>query len=541
MGLKKKKKKSKKEKYVKEELGEIHEKTTFKIEPSEAPVKTIDTSDWPLLLKNFDKLNVRTNHYTPLPNGCSPLKRDIVEYIKSGFINLDKPANPSSHEVVAWIKRILKVQKTGHSGTLDPKVTGCLIVCVERATRLVKSQQSAGKEYVCIFRLHENEPNVLKIKQTLDKLKGAQFQCPPLISAVKRQLRVRTVYENKLIEFDQDRRLGVFWISCEAGTYVRTMCVHIGLLLGVGAQMAELRRVRSGIMDENSLMYTMHDVMDAQYLYDNNKDESYLRKVVMPLETILVKHKRIIMKDSAVNAICYGAKIMLPGVLRYEDGIEVGQEIVICTTKGEAVCLAIAEMTTAVMATCDHGVVAKIKRVIMERDVYPRKWGLGPKASLKKAMIKAGLLDEYGKPNEKTPDSFIDGVTNKLGKAVGASGDVDKMAAALAKYKEVKAELQSPPAKKTKKEPETEVPDVKVETPEEAMEVEAEVEDGEKKKKKKKKKKKTEEDDREVEVKEEPSTVTTDTAEADTAEGASPEKKKKKKKKRKLEEEATEE
>merc|ERR1712106_633668 len=247
-----KKKKSKKEKCsedVKEEayLGEIHEKTTFKIEPSEAPVKAIDTSDWPLLLKNFDKLNVRTNHYTPLPSGCSPLKREIAEYVKSGFINLDKPANPSSHEVVAWIKRILKVNKTGHSGTLDPKVTGCLIVCVERATRLVKSQQSAGKEYVCIFRLHENEPNVLRIKQTLDKLKGAQFQCPPLISAVKRQLRVRPVYENKLIEYDQERNMGIFWVSCEAGTYVRTICVHLGLFLGTGGQMQELRRVRSGI------------------------------------------------------------------------------------------------------------------------------------------------------------------------------------------------------------------------------------------------------------------------------------------------------
>lgn len=63
---------------------------------------------------------------------------------RTGFINLDKPSNPSSHEVVAWIRRILRVEKTGHSGTLDPKVTGCLIVCIERATRLVKSQQSAG-------------------------------------------------------------------------------------------------------------------------------------------------------------------------------------------------------------------------------------------------------------------------------------------------------------------------------------------------------------------------------------------------------------
>jgi len=76
------------------------------------------------MFQNFDKLCCRTNHYTPLPFGASPLKRDIREYVRSGYLNLDKPANPSSHEVVAWVKRILKVEKTGHSGTLDPKTTG---------------------------------------------------------------------------------------------------------------------------------------------------------------------------------------------------------------------------------------------------------------------------------------------------------------------------------------------------------------------------------------------------------------------------------
>lgn len=109
-----------------------------------APEKTVpalDTSKWPLLLKHYDRLNVRTAHYTPIPQGSSPLKRTLKEYVRYGVINLDKPANPSSHEVVAWIRRILRVEKTGHSGTLDPKVTGCLIVCVDRATRLVKSQQ----------------------------------------------------------------------------------------------------------------------------------------------------------------------------------------------------------------------------------------------------------------------------------------------------------------------------------------------------------------------------------------------------------------
>lgn len=99
----------------------------------------MDTSNWPLLLKNFSELNIKTGHYTPIPSGHNPIKRPITEYLKYGIINLDKPSNPSSHEVVAWIKRILKVEKTGHSGTLDPKVTGCLIICLNRATRLAKS------------------------------------------------------------------------------------------------------------------------------------------------------------------------------------------------------------------------------------------------------------------------------------------------------------------------------------------------------------------------------------------------------------------
>uniref|UniRef100_A0A1B6FK43 Uncharacterized protein n=1 Tax=Cuerna arida TaxID=1464854 RepID=A0A1B6FK43_9HEMI len=388
-------------------LGDLQKEGDFQIKPS-SKVPKLDTSKWPLLLKNFDRLNVRTNHYTPLPFGSSPLSRDIAQYIRYGCINLDKPCNPSSHEVVAWIKRILKVEKTGHSGTLDPKVSGCLIVCIDRTTRLAKSQQSAGKEYIGIFKLHSAVESVSKIHQALEKLRGALFQRPPLISAVKRQLRVRTCYENKLLEYDEDQNIGVLWVKVEAGSYVRTICVHLGLLVGTGGQMLELRRNRSGVQSEEDGLSTMHDVLDAQWLYENHRDESYLRRVVRPLESLLINHKKIIVKDSAVNAICYGAKIMVPGILRYEDGIEVNQEIVIVTTKGEAIALGIALMTTATIASCDHGIAARIKRVIMDRDIYPRKWGLGAKAFRKKQLIKEGKLDKYGKPNELTPADYME-------------------------------------------------------------------------------------------------------------------------------------
>merc|ERR1719401_3219096 len=206
------------------------------IQPEETQ-KPIDTSSWPLLLKNYSELLVRTGHYTPLPYGCSPLSRPLDLYLLYGILNLDKPVNPSSHEVVSWIKRILKCEKTGHSGTLDPKVSGCLLVCLNRATRLVKAQQTAGKEYVCIVRFHDDVKSSAKVQTALDMLTGACFQRPPVISAVKRQLRVRTIYEAKMIEYSKKRQMAIFSTSCEAGTYIRTMCVHLGLVLGVGAHM----------------------------------------------------------------------------------------------------------------------------------------------------------------------------------------------------------------------------------------------------------------------------------------------------------------
>ncbi|CAA0386943.1 unnamed protein product [Arabidopsis thaliana] len=490
----------------------------------------IDTSQWPILLKNYDRLNVRTGHYTPISAGHSPLKRPLQEYIRYGVINLDKPANPSSHEVVAWIKRILRVEKTGHSGTLDPKVTGNLIVCIDRATRLVKSQQGAGKEYVCVARLHSAVPDVAKVARALESLTGAVFQRPPLISAVKRQLRIRTIYESKLLEYDADRHLVVFWVSCEAGTYIRTMCVHLGLLLGVGGHMQELRRVRSGILGENNNMVTMHDVMDAQFVYDNSRDESYLRRVIMPLEMILTSYKRLVVKDSAVNAICYGAKLMIPGLLRFENDIDVGTEVVLMTTKGEAIAVGIAEMTTSVMATCDHGVVAKIKRVVMDRDTYPRKWGLGPRASMKKKLIADGKLDKHGKPNEKTPVEWSRNVVLPTG------GDAI-IAGAAAAPEEIKADAENGEAgeaRKRKHDDSSDSPAPVTTKKSKTKEVEGEeAEEKVKSSKKKKKKDKEEEKEEEAGSEKKEKKKKKDKKEEVVEEVASPKSEKKKKKKSK--------
>ncbi|ORC84144.1 putative centromere/microtubule binding protein cbf5 [Trypanosoma theileri] len=387
-------------------LGELQRSEEFRIpQEGQSDESTLSPEQWPLLLKNYDKMNVRSSHFTVLDCGWSPLRRPLKEYVKYGMINLDKPSNPSSHEVVSWIKRILKCEKTGHAGTLDPKVTGALIICIDRATRLVKSQQNAGKTYVGVLRLHDSVSEK-KVVAALQRLTGPCFQRPPLIAAVKRQLRIRNIYSNRLIEYDKHRHLAVFETHCEAGTYIRTLCVHLGLILGAGGHMEELRRIRTGVISEDDHVSTMHDVLDAQWLYENEKDESYLRRVILPCEYLLTNYKRIVVKDSAVNAVCYGAKLMIPGLSRFDNGIERDDLVVLISTKGEAIALAYAEMSTSQMASVDHGIVARSKRVIMDRDTYPRRWGLGPIAVKKRSMMKDGLLDKYGRPQANTPSDW---------------------------------------------------------------------------------------------------------------------------------------
>merc|ERR1711968_77540 len=124
----------------------------------------------------------------------------------------------------------------------------------------------------------------------------------------------------------------------------------------------------------------------------------------------------------------------------FADGIEVNDEIVMITTKGEAIAIGIAQMTTSVMATVDHGVVAKIKRVIMERDTYPRRWGLGPIAQKKKALVKEGKLDKYGRAIQGVDAPDLKQVTDT---ANGASGN---------HVEGVQGDVETPKGKKEKKE-----------------------------------------------------------------------------------------
>jgi H/ACA ribonucleoprotein complex subunit 4 len=307
--------------------------------------------------------------------GHLPNERPAKQYIQYGTINLDKPAGPTSHEVAAWVKKIMHLNAIGHGGTLDPKVTGVLPITLEDSTKVVQAFLYSGKEYVCVMKLH-GDTKEEEIKRVLVEFEDEIFQRPPLRSSVKRQLRTRRIYYIDYLE--HNGRNVLFKVGCEAGTYIRKLCFDIGEILGVGAHMQELRRTRSGSFTETSTTkVTLHDVAYWFGEWEQKKDEAILHKFIVPMEDALVLLPKIVVRDSAVDALCHGANLTSPGVLRVESGVAKGSILAIFTLKGEAVALGKALVSTEEILDLRHGAVAGLERVLMLRGTYPKVWKSG--------------------------------------------------------------------------------------------------------------------------------------------------------------------
>lgn len=306
--------------------------------------------------------------------GCPPHKRTIEDYINMGVVNLDKPAGPTSHEVTAWVRDILGLAKAGHSGSLDPKVTGVQPIMLGKATKVVSVLRLSGKEYICLMRLHDEvpEPHVIR---TCKEFTGPIYQLPPIKSAVKRALRVRTIYYLDVLEVDG--RSVLMRVGCEAGTYIRKLCHDIGEVLGCGGHMQQLRRTGTGPFNEDTVV-TLHDLKDAYLFWKEGGSETELRRVIRPMEEGLSHLPRIVIRDSAVDAMCHGASLAVPGIASLDIGIAKDDLVCLFSLKGEAVALCRATMNTDEIRKATCGIAAITERVIMDAGIYPRGWKAKP-------------------------------------------------------------------------------------------------------------------------------------------------------------------
>ncbi len=298
-------------------------------------------------------------------------KRSIEQLLNYGIIILDKPPGPTSHETVAWTKRILKLPKIGHSGTLDPQVSGVLPLGLGEATKALGVLLLGPKEYHALGRVH-SLPSKEKISEAIEMFRGEIFQKPPQRSAVVRQTRTRSIYELEVLE--QKERLLLMRVLCEAGTYIRKLYYDIGEILGPGATMIELRRTRVDQFRETAGLVTLHELADAFALWEEKKDDGKLVKMIKPVELALSEIKSAVIRDSAVDAMCHGAQLAIPGILQISPSLKKGDLVGIYTQKGEAVALAESTMSESEIHDATKGYAFETKRIIMAPNTYPKKW-----------------------------------------------------------------------------------------------------------------------------------------------------------------------
>lgn len=272
-----------------------------------------------------------------------------------GFVVIDKPRGPTSHQVSAWVRSMLNLKKAGHVGTLDPNVTGVLPVGLEKATRLADYLHEEGKEYIALMLLHK-EVQSEQIDDVFREFTGEIFQFPPVRSAVARNLRKRKIYSLRILEIKE--RYVLFKANVESGVYIRTLCRDIGDALLVGANMVELRRIRSGPVDE-SHMITLQKLKDAYTFYKDGNPEM-LSSLILDPEDVTSSFPKVMIKDSAIDAMAHGSNVYRNGII--EDNGE-GSTVRIMSIRGELLAMGKREK--------DH---IKPEAVFVERGTYPKAW-----------------------------------------------------------------------------------------------------------------------------------------------------------------------
>ncbi len=306
--------------------------------------------------------------------GVAPEEREIKEHLRKGIIVLDKPRGPTSHQVSAWVRNMMGAEKAGHGGTLDPNVSGVLVIALDDALKALQVLLLDSKEYLATMKLH-GQVDKDELNRVVKEFTSEIYQTPPVRAAVKRERRSRKIHEMEILDVVEKNVL--LRVVCESGTYIRTLCVDMGDALGVGAHMFELRRTRTARFSEDQIV-TLQELMDAYVAYQEG-DEKPLRRVVLPFERMLDHIPKVYVKDTAIDAVCHGADVAIPGIKKIEGNFEAGQMVAVMSMKGEGIAVGKAKLDSAKMLQQVKGSAIDLDRVFMDPGTYPQMWKKGEK------------------------------------------------------------------------------------------------------------------------------------------------------------------
>lgn len=254
----------------------------------------------------------------------------------NGILNINKPAGWTSHDVVAWVRRLLKIKRVGHAGTLDPLATGVLLVCVGQATRVAEYLMASPKSYRAQVRLgivtdtYDTEGDIVTtapvpdltpeaLRHALARFVGTIQQTPPAFSAIKqdgvplhRRARrgetvlpaPRTIVIHNIELLDWQTPLLDIMVECDPGTYIRSLAHDLGQALGCGATLAALVRTRSG-------EFTLEQALTPD-AFAIEAAAGQIASHLHPLEAALRRFTPVAVAAAEVDALCRGQAIPCP-------------------------------------------------------------------------------------------------------------------------------------------------------------------------------------------------------------------------------------
>ena len=302
--------------------------------------------------------------------GKSPEDRTLEERLKRGFMILDKTNGPTSHQVTAWAREMLGLDKLGHGGTLDPFATGVLLLLSGKAMKLAPTVLGHDKTYVAVVKFQE-EMDESVLREALSHFSGTIYNVPPEISAVKVQVRTRNIHAIELLE--SDRHLALIHVECESGTYIRTLVNDLSLWLNVPAKLVELRRPKSGRYQLNHSI-SMQQLADAHWRWKELGDASVLESLIYPIEWLVKDLPKLVIKDSAVAAVSRGAPLMRPGLVSMDDEAKQNHDVAIMSMKDELVAIGKLIVSPSDLPSMISGEVSIPKQVFIDEDTYPKGW-----------------------------------------------------------------------------------------------------------------------------------------------------------------------
>jgi len=286
-------------------------------------------------------------------------KRTVMELIPYSVINIDKPIGITSRQVVIEIKKFFGLKRCGHTGTLDPNVTGVLIVALENTTKAMPVLIGLDKEYEGILYLHK-DVDKKKLEETIsENFVGTITQIPPVKSRVARKPRKRVVYSFDILE-KKDKNVK-FRTRVQAGTYIRKLCSDIGEKLDVGAHMKELRRVQVG----HFRLKNSHSLEEIKKAFEEFKQGNVtpLGKILISIEQAIPHVKKIYVKESSLKPISNGAPLSKSDAVKIQSGIKPNEIVGIFSLNNELIALGIAKTDSKNMKK-RKGTIVRIDRII---------------------------------------------------------------------------------------------------------------------------------------------------------------------------------